>query len=227
MSVSMLGAWGTHAAAQERLGVEPPQRPGPVEPTFPPEPPPPPLSRPTLPPVPPPSPEERGRLPVPQVFVRRWNGTNAWEEIGLHSASATGISDATVGAGFTGLALTPTGATATAGVPVVAWLDGRVDSRTQVFLRQLFDGVATYQGLQHHWAEGNPILVSWMPYLGAGGTLLLFKAKGARPKDESDLSAVLPRLDHERRALLGGWLDLVHPGHFWLPDVRRGSVSAA
>jgi len=71
MSVSMLGAWGTHAAAQERLGVEPPQRPGPVEPTFPPEPPPPPLSRPTLPPVPPPSPEERGRLPVPQVFVRQ------------------------------------------------------------------------------------------------------------------------------------------------------------
>ncbi len=57
--------------------------------------------------------------------------------------------------------------------------------------------------------------------------VLLFKAKGARPKDESDLSAVLPRLDHERRALLGGWLDLVHPGHFWLPDVRRGSVSAA
>jgi len=36
---------------------------------------------------------------------------------------------------------------------------------------QLFDGVATYEGLRHHWAEGNPILVSWMPYLGAGGTL--------------------------------------------------------
>ena len=81
--------------------------------------------------------------PVPQVFVRRWNGTNAWEDIGLHSGSATGISDATVGAGFTGLALTPTGATATAGVPVVAWLDGRVDSRTQVFLRQLFDGLTS------------------------------------------------------------------------------------
>ena len=42
---------------------------------------------------------------------------------------------------------------------------------------QLFDGVATYEGLQHHWAEGNPILVSWMPYFGTGGTLLLFKAK--------------------------------------------------
>ena len=42
---------------------------------------------------------------------------------------------------------------------------------------QVFDGVATYQGLRHHWGEGNPILVSWMPYLGTGGTLLLFKAK--------------------------------------------------
>jgi hypothetical protein len=42
---------------------------------------------------------------------------------------------------------------------------------------QLFDGVATYQGIQHHWNEGNPIIVSWMPFLGAGTTLLLFKAK--------------------------------------------------
>jgi len=42
---------------------------------------------------------------------------------------------------------------------------------------QVFDGVATYQGLQYHWAEGNPILISWMPFLGAGATLLLFKAK--------------------------------------------------
>lgn len=71
MSLSILGAWGTPAAAQERLGVEPPQRPGPVEPTLPPAPPPPPLSPPTLPPVPPPAPEEPGRLPVPRVFVRQ------------------------------------------------------------------------------------------------------------------------------------------------------------
>src|SRR5690242_9401201 len=41
---------------------------------------------------------------------------------------------------------------------------------------QIFDGVATYVGLQHHWSEGNPLLLSWMPFLGAGGTLLLFKA---------------------------------------------------
>ena len=43
---------------------------------------------------------------------------------------------------------------------------------------QLFDGIATYQGLSHHrWSEGNPLLSSWMPYLGTGATLLLFKAK--------------------------------------------------
>ena len=42
---------------------------------------------------------------------------------------------------------------------------------------QLFDGVATYQGLRFHFTEGNPILLSWMPLLGVGPTLLLFKAK--------------------------------------------------
>ena len=42
---------------------------------------------------------------------------------------------------------------------------------------QLFDGVATYQGLRLHWCEGNPLLVAAMPALGIGSTLLLFKAK--------------------------------------------------
>jgi hypothetical protein len=42
---------------------------------------------------------------------------------------------------------------------------------------QLFDGVATYQGLRFHWTEGNPLLLSAMPYLGVGATLVLFKAK--------------------------------------------------
>ncbi len=49
--------------------------------------------------------------------------------------------------------------------------------------------------------------------------VLLFKAKHSRPKDESDLAAVLPRLSAERRALLAGWLERVHPDHFWLPDL--------
>jgi hypothetical protein len=42
---------------------------------------------------------------------------------------------------------------------------------------QLFDGIATYEGLRWHWCEGNPLLVATMPYLGVGTTLLLFKAK--------------------------------------------------
>jgi hypothetical protein len=42
---------------------------------------------------------------------------------------------------------------------------------------QVFDGVATYMGLQFHWTEGNPIILRSMPYLGVGATLLLFKAK--------------------------------------------------
>jgi Aminoglycoside-2''-adenylyltransferase len=49
--------------------------------------------------------------------------------------------------------------------------------------------------------------------------VLLFKAKDARPKDESDLAAVLPHLGRERRRLLADWISLVHPGHFWLPDL--------
>jgi hypothetical protein len=49
--------------------------------------------------------------------------------------------------------------------------------------------------------------------------VLLFKAKHARAKDEADLAAVLPHLSAERRALLAGWIERVHPGHFWLPDL--------
>jgi hypothetical protein len=50
--------------------------------------------------------------------------------------------------------------------------------------------------------------------------VLLFKAKHARPKDESDLAAVLPHLDRSRRELLRSWIELVHPGHFWLGDLE-------
>jgi len=42
---------------------------------------------------------------------------------------------------------------------------------------QMFDGIATYQGVRLHWSEGNPLLLNLMPYLGLGTTLLLFKAK--------------------------------------------------
>ncbi|MGZ4339356.1 MAG: nucleotidyltransferase domain-containing protein [Gaiellaceae bacterium] len=50
---------------------------------------------------------------------------------------------------------------------------------------------------------------------------LLFKAKHARAKDEADLAAVLRVLAPARKALLARWLEQVHPGHFWLPDLAE------
>jgi hypothetical protein len=44
-------------------------------------------------------------------------------------------------------------------------------------LLQLFDGVATYQGLRFGVREANPILVFAFSLLGVGPALLLFKAK--------------------------------------------------
>jgi len=42
---------------------------------------------------------------------------------------------------------------------------------------QLFDAVATYQGLTIGVKEANPLLVNAFHWLGVGPTLLLFKAK--------------------------------------------------
>ncbi len=69
-----------------------------------------------------------------------------------------------------------------------------------------------YAELIEHTADG-------IPYVRPE-VVLLFKAKDARPKDESDLAAVLPHLDRARRGRLRDWLELVHPGHFWLGDLE-------
>ena len=50
--------------------------------------------------------------------------------------------------------------------------------------------------------------------------VLLFKAKAARPKDDGDLAAVLARLGPEARCWLHEALELVHPGHRWLAELR-------
>jgi hypothetical protein len=50
--------------------------------------------------------------------------------------------------------------------------------------------------------------------------VLLFKAKHARPRDEGDLAAALPRLEPDRRRWLADALELVHPGHAWIERVR-------
>jgi hypothetical protein len=51
--------------------------------------------------------------------------------------------------------------------------------------------------------------------------VLLFKAKQVdRPKDAADLAAVLLRLEPVRRRRLAELLELVHPGHRWLSELR-------
>jgi Divergent InlB B-repeat domain len=72
-----------------------------------------------------------------QIFVRRWNGTSAWDEIGFHSASEGGISDATIAAFGASLAPTPSG---TVRAPTVAWQSIQDEGDGQAFLRQLFSG---------------------------------------------------------------------------------------
>jgi hypothetical protein len=68
-----------------------------------------------------------------------------------------------------------------------------------------------YDELIEHTADG-------IPY-ERPEVVLLFKAKHSRPKDEADLAAVLPHLSAARRRLLAAWIEQVHPGHFWLPDL--------
>ena len=41
---------------------------------------------------------------------------------------------------------------------------------------QIFDGVATYQGLRVGWREANPILIAAFAHFGVGPALMLFKA---------------------------------------------------
>ena len=54
---------------------------------------------------------------------------------------------------------------------------------------QVFDTVATYQGLRFGWREGNPLLAAAFVHLGVGGGLLL--SKGAA-------SALLALLSYNR-----------------------------
>jgi hypothetical protein len=54
-----------------------------------------------------------------------------------------------------------------------------------------------------------------IPYL-APEVVLLFKAKGCRPKDLADFMGALPLLTPAARDWLADALRLVHPGHAWL-----------
>ena len=49
---------------------------------------------------------------------------------------------------------------------------------------------------------------------------LLYKSKGARPVDESDLIAMLPSLDVAQRATLAAWIGKAEPKHRWLERLK-------
>ena len=49
---------------------------------------------------------------------------------------------------------------------------------------------------------------------------LLYKSKGSRAVDESDLIALLPRLDAAQRATLSAWISAVDPTHRWLARLK-------
>lgn len=103
-----------------------------------------------------------------QIYVKRWNGS-AWGEMGLHSASGTGISN-----NFQRLAMTPSLAIGPDGKPAVAWANNG-DFGWQIYVRG-WDGSA--------WKELGPSSaggggVSWLPgYAGEGASELPSMAIG-------------------------------------------------
>ncbi|MEV3948420.1 hypothetical protein AB0K57_12250 [Streptomyces halstedii] len=68
-----------------------------------------------------------------------------------------------------------------------------------------------YSDIVHHTQEG-------IPYL-APELVLLFKAKHARRKDQTDFEATVPYLSSTQRETLAGLLARVHPGHPWTADL--------
>ncbi len=58
-----------------------------------------------------------------------------------------------------------------------------------------------------------------IPYLRPE-IVLLYKSKGARAKDETDLITVLPHLDAAQRGFLAAALWTTAPGHRWLERLR-------
>ncbi|MFD6297226.1 nucleotidyltransferase domain-containing protein [Streptomyces sp. NPDC060235] len=68
-----------------------------------------------------------------------------------------------------------------------------------------------YSDIIHHTQDG-------IPYL-APELVLLFKAKHARSKDQSDFDASLPYMSPAQRGTLAELLDRIHPGHPWIADL--------
>jgi hypothetical protein len=71
-----------------------------------------------------------------------------------------------------------------------------------------------YRDIIQHTQDG-------IPYL-APEFVLLFKAKHARPKDQTDFNQTIPHLTAAQRETLAELLTRVHPGHPWLTALDRG-----
>lgn len=80
------------------------------------------------------------------------------------------------------------------------------------------------RSIRRPYAEVRELSADGIPYLVLE-IVLLFKAKGARPKDEADLARVLPLLAEPRRRWLASALARVHPGHPWLHRVGNPTVA--
>ena len=65
-----------------------------------------------------------------------------------------------------------------------------------------------YRDIIHHTEDA-------VPYL-APELVLLFKAKHARPKDQTDFDETVPHLTPPQRATLAELIARAHPGHRWL-----------
>jgi hypothetical protein len=68
-----------------------------------------------------------------------------------------------------------------------------------------------YSDIIHHTHDG-------IPYL-APELVLLFKAKHARPKDQADFDATVPRMTPAQRETLAELLAHARPGHPWLANL--------
>jgi uncharacterized protein CbrC (UPF0167 family) len=68
-----------------------------------------------------------------------------------------------------------------------------------------------YREIIHHTVSG-------IPYL-APELVLLFKAKHARPKDQTDFDETIPHMTRAQRQTLADLLARAHPGHHWLESL--------
>jgi hypothetical protein len=76
-----------------------------------------------------------------------------------------------------------------------------------------------YPGVQRSLAEMVRRSPAGIPYL-APEVQLLYKARSLRARDQADFDRILPLMDSEARAWLGGSLTRSDPGHPWLPQLQ-------